>query len=203
MLIVAILSVRSCRKAATWLIQEDLTNKADALVFLMGSFSDRVLQTDDLYKQGLADQVLIVKASNKAAAALEARGIPVVNETRQVCDALVALGIPEDKVITIPGDATSTQMEAMIVREYILNHTSLDSLILVSSPFHTRRASLIFKTAFKNTATPVCIFSSPSSYSIHDAEKWWRSREMVQRVLMEYMKLANFVLFEKSDLKKE
>jgi len=199
--LVAIISVRSCRKAATWLIEEDVRVKADAIVFLMGSLPDRVLQTADLYEQDLAELVLIVEASSGAGKALEARGVKLISETTQVCDALIALGIPQEHIIVLPGYATSTQMEATIVRDYVLNRSGLDSLILVTSPFHTRRAAKIFRYAFRKASRPVSIFSSPSSYTELDAEKWWRNREMVQRVIMEYMKLANFVFFEKSLLK--
>ena len=199
LLILAIVSVRSCRKAASWLIEEDLPVKADAIVFLIGSLPDRVLQTADLYEQELV-RVLIVEPGIGAGKALEERGVPIIRESKLVCDALTALGIPEDHLIVLPGDATSTQMEAMIVREYVSHRSDLDSLILVSSLFHTKRASMIFRSTFKNAAKPVYIFSSPSPYTEMDAAKWWRNREAAQRVLMEYIKLANFVLFEKGAL---
>jgi len=77
------------------------------------------------------------------------------------------------------------------------------SLILVSSAPHTRRASMIFKAAFKNSEKPVCIFCSPSPYTVFNAEKWWKRKDDIETVLLEYLKLMNFVLFDRHKLKQE
>jgi uncharacterized SAM-binding protein YcdF (DUF218 family) len=201
LIFLAFVSVRSCRKAASWLMEDDLPPRADAIVLLMGSLPDRVLQTADLYEQDIVKHVIIVEPAIGAGKALEARGVPVIRESTQVCSALLALGVPEEALIVLPGDASSTQMEAIIVRDYTSNRTDLDSLIIVSSLFHTKRASMIFRTAFKKSPEPVYIFSSPSSYTELDPDKWWKNREAVQRVLMEYIKLASFICFEKGALK--
>jgi len=201
LIFLALLSVRSCRKAASWLIEENLPPGADAIVLLMGSLPDRVLQSADLYMQDIVKHVLIVEPAIGAGKALEARGVPVIRESSQVCTALLALGVPEEALIVLPGDASSTQMEAMIVRDYLSGRPDMDSLIIVSSLFHTKRASLIFRSAFKNSPEPVYIFSSPSSYTDMAPDKWWKNREAVQRVLMEYIKIASFILFEKGALK--
>lgn len=62
-LVIAVVSVRSCCKAGSWLVKEDELEKADAIVILMGSISDRVLQVADLYHQKYANKVLVVEAS--------------------------------------------------------------------------------------------------------------------------------------------
>jgi len=71
-------------------------------------------------------------------------------------------------------------MEATIVREYLTDKPCIDTLLLVSSAPHTRRAYLIFKYAFRKSDMPVQVVCSPSSYTNFDAENWWRSREDVQ-----------------------
>jgi uncharacterized SAM-binding protein YcdF (DUF218 family) len=201
--IIIISYVGSCRKAGQWLVKEDEPVNADAIVILMGTIPDRVLQTADLYKQGLARKVIIVEASMGAYKALKVRGAHIISNTEQVRNALVAIGIPADSIIILPGDATSTQMEAMIIREYLKNKPVIDTILLVSSAQHTRRASMIFKTAFRNSEKPVYILCSPSTYTNFDAKNWWRSKEGIQTVLMEYVKMANFVLFDRRELKKE
>jgi uncharacterized SAM-binding protein YcdF (DUF218 family) len=193
----------ACRKAGTWLVKEDVPVHADAIVILMGSISDRVLQTVDLYKQGLARKVIIVEESMGANKALEARGIRIISNTNQVLNALATLGVPADSIIILPGDATSTQMEAEIIRKYIITKPDIDTLLLVSSAPHTRRASMIFKSAFRKAKEPIAILCSPSAYTNFDAKNWWRNKEGIQTVLMEYVKMANFVLFDRRELKKE
>jgi len=200
--IIIILYVGSCYRAGVWLVKEDdeLVH-ADVIVILMGSITDRALQAVDLYRQGLAGKLIIVQASIGAYKALEARGAHIISNTKYICDAIVALGIPSDSITILPGDATSTQMEAMIIREYLSTKPGIDTLLLVSSASHTRRASMIFKSAFRNAGMQVYVVCSPSTYTNFDAEKWWRSKEGIQTVLLEYLKIVNFVLFERRELK--
>ena len=200
--IVLLLLVGSCRKAGTWLVKDDEQKQADAVVMLMGSISDRVLQIADLYGQNVTGKVLIVEESMGAYRALEERGAHIVSNTEQARNALVVLGIPGDSIVILEGDATSTQMEAEIVRDYLSTNHGIKTLLLVSSAPHTRRASLIFKTALKSLESPVTVCCSPSTYTNFGAEKWWRSKEDIQDVLMEYLKMGNFFLFERRRLRR-
>lgn len=133
--------------------------------------------------------------------ALEERSVHIISNTKQVVDAIVTLGIPSDSITIVPGDASSTQMEAMIIREYLANKPGMDTLLLVSSSDHTRRASMIFISAFRNSEKAVHILCSPSNYTNFNAEKWWKSKEGVQTVVMEYLKMGNFWVFEKRKLR--
>ena len=64
-----------------------------------------------------------------------------------------------------------------------------------------RRASMIFKAAFRDADMPVFIGCSPSTYSDFDAKYWWRGKEDIQTVISEFVKMASFVMFEKRDLR--
>jgi len=131
---------------------------------------------------------------------LNAKGVQIISNTKQVKDSFLTLGIPSDKIIILPGDAVSTQMEAVIVRDYCTSRSDIDTLLLVSSAHHTRRASMKFKSAFRKEGIPVTILCSPSVYSFYDPHKWWRDKEGIQKVLLEYIKIANFLLFERREL---
>jgi uncharacterized SAM-binding protein YcdF (DUF218 family) len=187
-------------ESRSWLVKDDPKEHADAMVILMGGISDKVMQASDLYAQKMAGKVIIVEESMGAYEAIKVRGACVISNTQQVCDVVVALGIPADSIIILPGEATSTQMEAMIIREYIKEYSGIDTLILISSAPHTRRASMIFKTALRRAEDKIFIICSPSAYTNFDSGKWWRSKEGIQTVLAEYLKMANFVLFEKMEL---
>ena len=201
-LVILLLAVGSCRKAGTWLVKSDDLEHADAIILLMGSISDRVLQTSDLYHENVAGKVWIVEEGMGAYRTLEERGVQIISNTTQVRDALITLGIPADSIVILPGDATSTQMEAEITRDYLVTQNGIDTLLLVSSANHTRRAFKIFEAAFSPFEEPVALYCSPSNYTNFDAEKWWRRRDDIQDVFMESLKLANFVLFERRELRK-
>jgi uncharacterized SAM-binding protein YcdF (DUF218 family) len=193
--------IGGCRRAGVWLVREDVPKHADAMVILMGNFPERVLQAVDLWKERKADRIIIVEESMGPFQVLEQRGARIVGSTEQAASSLVAMGVPADSITILPGDARSTLDEARAVRRYIAYKWPADTLLLVSSAAHMRRASMIFKAAFNHSASPVYIGSSPSAYSNFDPKHWWRDKEGIQYVLTEYLKIGSFVLFEKKKLK--
>jgi uncharacterized SAM-binding protein YcdF (DUF218 family) len=197
LLIVGILYVGGCRRAGSWLVKEDVPAHADVMVILMGNFPDRVLQAVDLYRGGRTDRVIIVEESMGPFSILESRGADIISNSEQARNSCVALGIPADSITILPGNARSTQTEAIVVRNYLAGIPAIDTLLLVSSASHMRRASMIFKAAFRDSETPIYIVCSPSAYSNFNADRWWRRKEDIQMVLTEFVKIGSFVVFEK------
>ncbi len=159
----------------------------------------------------MAGEVWIVEEGSGALGILEERGVSIISTTQQVHGALISLGIPAGSIVILPGGATSTQMEVEIIRDFLASRQGTealwpgqagkDTLLVVSSAPHMRRASMIFNAAFKSLDQPVVICCSPSPYTKFNAEKWWRDKDDIQDVVLEYLKILNFVFFEKKDLK--
>jgi uncharacterized SAM-binding protein YcdF (DUF218 family) len=196
-MIITILYISGCRRAGNWLVKEDVPAHADAMVILMGNIPDRVLQSADLYNEGRAGRVMIVHENIGPFRTLEARGVFIISTTDQARNACIDLGIPADSITILPGDARSTLEEAIVIRNYVSDKTTIDTLLLVSSAPHMRRASMIFKAALKDSKKTVYIGCSPSAYTNFNADMWWRSKEDIQAVLSEFVKIGSFVLFEK------
>lgn len=188
------------RNAGTWLVKNDQLYKADAMVILMGSIPDRLLQTADLYQQHHASKLIIVQEGVGPYRQLEARGVSIIRSTQQCRNAAVTLGIPADSIIILPGDARSTQQEATIIRDYLKMHSGIDTITLVTSADHTRRASMIFEKAFRSQGMKVIVQSCPSKYTDYTGKGWWKNKEGIQTVLMEYIKMGNFWFFERRKL---
>jgi len=201
-LVILLLAAGTCRRAGSWLVKDDAPLHADVMVLLMGNLSDRVLQVDDLYKQGTATRVWIVEPYSDDYQTLEDRGVHIFTDTDRALRALGGLGIPAERVEILPGNASSTKMEAESVRDYLRTAADVDTLLLVSSSYHTRRAFKIFKTAFRAMEDPPVLVCSASDYSDFQPEKWWKEREDIQEVVLEYMKMTSFFLFEKRKLKR-
>jgi len=159
------------------------------------------MEAADLYHEGKAARMLIVYESMGPYQQLESRGAEVIRTTQQARDAAVALGVPADSITMLPGDARSTIDEAKAVKSYIRDKPDIDTLLIVSSPAHMRRSSIIFKVALRNMPGEVVVGCSPSSYSGFNPDKWWRRREDIQVVLSEYVKIGIFQLIEKRRLK--
>jgi len=202
-LILLFLYSAGCRRAGVWLVRDEMPLHADAMVILMGSFAERVAHGVDLYSTGKADRMIIVEESMGSYRELTGRGVPIISHSSQAGSAALKLGVPADSIILLPGDARSTLSEAMIVRKYLKDISSIDTIILVSSPAHLRRASIIFKNAFRNLPEPVFVGCSPSAYSSFSPDKWWRRKEDIQTVLTEYLKTGSFLLIEKRQLKSQ
>lgn len=181
--------------AGRWLIKDDSPVHGDAMVLLTGSIADRVLETADKYEEGTAGRIIIVAESMGEYKILEERGVSLISSTNQICKALVALGVPSDSITVLPGDAESTMEEAMVIDNYLTGQNAIDTIILVSSKTHTRRASMIFNHVLRKSGKNITVLCSPSRYTGFNAARWWTKKEDIQDVVLEYVKLASFVLF--------
>ena len=189
-----------CRRAGLWLVKEEVPAHAQAMILLMGTYPEKVLQAADLYNAGSADRLIIVSESIGAYLTLEERGAAVISTTKQARDAAVVLGISDSCINMLPGNALSTLDEALAVRKYLAGNPGLDTLLLVSSPAHMRRANIIFSAVLNDAGNETYIGISPSEYSSFNPHRWRRRREDIQAVLTEWVKIMSFVIFERGKL---
>jgi len=201
--VILLLAVGSCRKAGSWLVKEDIPEHADVMLLLTGTLADRVLQVGDLYGEKMAEKVWIVQDRLGPRTELEKRGVKLLSGSGQAREAMIGLGIPEDSIVILPGDAASTMMEAESVRDFLKTQTGVDTLLLVTASSHTRRAYNTFKAAFSSLEDAPELYCSPSKYSEFHAKHWWKNKEDIQDVVYEYVKIINFLFFEKRKLRKE
>jgi uncharacterized SAM-binding protein YcdF (DUF218 family) len=197
LLVISLVYIGGCRRAGEWLVKDDRPSHADAMIMLMGGFSDRVLHASDLYREGISGRLFMVEDYMGPYRMLEERGVEIITNSEQVRNAAVHLGIPADSIEILPGEARSTLSEAMVVRDMLLRNTGIDTLLIVSSASHTRRARIIFSSVFRDTGVPVTVLSSPSSYTSFSASDWWKDKEGIQAVLSEYIKVASYLIFER------
>ncbi len=94
------------RNAGHWLVKENNAVRADAMVVLMGSIPNTVLQTADLYNQNVAGRVIIVGPGINEYKNLESRGVFLPSNSTQTRNALVALGLPSESIVILPGYKT-------------------------------------------------------------------------------------------------
>ncbi len=182
-------------RMGTYLVRQDKLMKGDALVILMGNIPDRTLEALDLYNEGYARKIIIVMAGRYGIEVFRQKGIPLDGQTAIARKALIGSGVPADSIIILPGDAKSTRDEAVAVRKYAELHPQLDTLLLVSSSYHSRRATFVFNKTLGKLDHPVTVISCPSKYTGFHSKNWWRDRESAKLVFFEYLKLANVRLF--------
>lgn len=150
--------------AGTFLVRRDKLVKGDAILILMGSIADRVLEASDIYNAKYADNLLIVEENMEAVELLLSRGAHLLSNTTQCRNIAVELGIPLQNITIIPGGATSTIMEAKLVSNFIRQSGNIDTLLVVTSPSHSRRAGWIISKTFQKYKLSITVITCPSKY---------------------------------------
>ena len=170
---------------ANYLVNTDTPlQKADLIFVLNGDYNTRPFTASDLYKQGFAPLVAISQAQSSPAQLL---GL-VDNPTDIAVEVMKLRGVPSDRLLVLNniGPVTSTFDEARALRGYIETH-KLNSVILVTSAFHTRRSRWIFEREL--AGVPVRLLVTAAPHIGFDTSNWWQSEEGLIFLNNEYIKL--------------
>jgi uncharacterized SAM-binding protein YcdF (DUF218 family) len=173
-----------------WLQYQPPLEKGDYLVPLAGD-DNRLLTAVELYKQGYAPTILLSNAYvpplNRAEKLQGELGHPVVDPHQLRREILDHLGVPATATAEFGQSHISTTAEAESLRQYLGDRAV--KVILVTSPFHARRATIVFKSVmpraqFVVAVTPEYRLSNP----------WWRDQGSALLTMSEVMKLTFFWL---------
>ena len=188
-------SVLVARQLGRFLVVADpLPRRADAIVVLAGSPSDRTLETARLYHAGVAPRVVLTRESlPRGAAALRSRGIRLPEGHDLSRQALLGLGVPPDAIRVLGRRTASTRSEAETIARWACGN-GVRRLVVVTSPSHTRRARLILRRAL---GSEVALTVRPAPDALFPATHWWRRRRAMKDVLGEYQKLLAFWTLER------
>jgi uncharacterized SAM-binding protein YcdF (DUF218 family) len=173
-----------------YLIVEHPPEESDLIICLAGGNVDRGLATADAFQKGLAPRIFMAREEpDDGYDLLRERGINYPENVDLMMMLLEQLGVSRSAVLTSDRTVDSTIDEA----EYIRNLTTKrgdKSLILITSPMHSRRAWLTFKKIFEETDVRILVL--PSYYSEFNPEDWWEQRKYVREVIIEYQKLIYY-----------
>ena len=173
-----------------YLVVEHPPVNSDLIVCLAGGNVERGLATAELYRKGLASKVFVAREIiPDGYEILKRRGVSYPETRDQMVFLLKGLGVPESAILTSDTPAESTAMEAALVGK-LVKEKHYRSVLLVTSPLHSRRAWLVFRKAMKGEGVRVTVM--PTSYSKFRAEDWWKTRRYVRDVLLEYQKLIYY-----------
>jgi len=175
-----------------YLVVQHPVERSDVMVCLAGGDVERGLASADLFATGLAPRIVISReASPDGLETLRQRGIDYPESIDRMMMILKGLGVPESAVIRNDRPMESTFHEAETVAA-LVSANQYRSLILITSPTHSRRAWLTFRRAIP--AKEVRIAVMPTPYSGFRAEDWWKTRRFVREVILEYQKLIYYKL---------
>ncbi len=170
--------------------------KADAIVVFAGGvgesgragqgYEERVQQAVNLYKKGYAGKIIF---SSRYAYFFE--------EVFMMKVLAVSLKVPEGDII-LEDKATSTYQNVKFTKE-ILGKEKMNGILLVSSPYHMRRALLVFNKIAKDievTCTPVpnSLFYAHPQRDSYGRKNWERINfKQIKGIIHEYLGIIYYL----------
>ncbi|MGB8217133.1 MAG: YdcF family protein [Candidatus Methanoperedens sp.] len=156
---------------ASFLVFKTNLQHADVIIILGGD-NERVPYGVKLYKSNYSDKIIVT--GGRAELSKE--------------EAINLGAAPKD--VILEDKSTTTYEDAQFSRNIMLQN-NFTSAIVVSSPYHMRRASWLFGRVFKNDN--ITLLYSPVDNSWFKVEKWWTNEREIQIVIYEYAKLIYYM----------
>lgn len=164
-------------KIGEYIYKNDGVSHADVIVVLSGEQSERVEYGVKLFKEGWARKGRIIMTGGPGVWKYSRASL-----MKKYAEHLGILG----KAILIADKARSTEEEAKYTKEILMNQ-GYKSIILVTSPYHSKRAYKIFQSVM---GKEIKIISTPVENSWFKSDEWWKRRRDRAMVLSEYSKFV-------------
>ena len=163
-----------------WLDVSDPLVKADAIVAISGDTGARADTAIALWKQGYAPLLIFSGGSSDPES---------VASAELMKRSAVAAGVPANAIV-VEGASATTEQNAERVAE-LMKARGLSSAILVTSPYHQRRAAMLFEREFGRVA--LSFRNHPADDPDWDPNLWWTSDPSRSLTLVELAKLGALV----------
>ena len=174
----------------------DLSKKSDAIVVLGGSYF-RPLYAAELYNQGVAPVIYVSRPiERKDRELLKGVGVILPLQEEVFGRLLQKKGVPGGAIRFFGNSVISTAQEAQALKKEIGNERK--TLILVTSPYHVRRAKMVFEDVL-----PECtVLAMGTPYEVFP-KRWWSTRQSALKTVNETVKIFFYMLggqFESDDV---
>jgi uncharacterized SAM-binding protein YcdF (DUF218 family) len=161
--------------------------KSDAVVAISGGETDsRALEAIKLYKKGLASTIIF------SGAALDPNGPSNARAMRRLA---IAQNVPESAIMLDENSANTEQNAEGVGR--IIKQNNFHRIILVTSPYHQRRASLAFRATLPSS---VGILNHSTTDENWRRSEWWANKYSRELTLSELQKVAYVLLIDRNKL---
>jgi uncharacterized SAM-binding protein YcdF (DUF218 family) len=170
-------------KAVKYLYYKDELKPADVIVVIPGSETEySVAHGAKLFKEGWARKDKIILSGGNA--------IWKYTWSSLMKEQALSLGVPVNAIF-LEEKSSSTKENALFTKKIIKKHR-YTSLILVTSPYHSKRANIIFRKIMGNE---IKVLSAPSEESRFQFKDWWKRERDRKAVFIEFFKLFWFSVF--------
>ncbi|MFA5114245.1 MAG: YdcF family protein [Candidatus Margulisiibacteriota bacterium] len=165
---------------ADYLYARDSLDRADLIIVLGGDNNgERVAEAVTLYQAGYAPRLLM-------------SGGPLawhLTNAQWMKKQAVESGVPAGAIAQ--QDRSLSTLDDALLCLPLAKQFGCRTVILVTSPYHSRRASIVFKKVFAPEG--IRVISYPVRQSVFNPDKWWTRYEDMTAVVWEYA--ANVIYF--------
>ncbi len=181
LLFIALGTYALLRKAGSYLVYSDELEPSSAIVVLSGGTESRMKEALKLYKDGYGKVIILTETGRQT------EGYEYLNSFDMRIQ-LLNNGVPDGNIIITDLTVNTTVDEAGAVRD-LLKNRQYGSAIVVTDPYHTRRAAKIFHDLFGDTGIRIVI--RPVRDSWYKPKTWFLSKSGWKFTISEYLKLVS------------
>lgn len=178
------------------LIADRQLDRADAIIILSGAadYAQRARGGADAFNTGAAPRIFITDDNQRGGWDDNEKGNPYFVERMQ--SALIGHGVPLSAIERIPGQVSGTADEAESVIR-IARERDYESLLIITSDYHSRRALWTFEHVAKSESPELTIglMRTQSGDKYPDRYTWWLTPRGWRTVGAEYVKFCWYWLF--------
>lgn len=185
--VLLVLGLVGLRALGAYLIVPSDAQSSNVIIVLSGGDEARMRTALQLYNEKYASMIILTETGDVVEGYEHLHSFDMRIQ-------LLANGVPSGNILLTDGVASSTMDEARLVKNLMLIQ-QMKSGIIVTDPYHTRRAFEIFQKEFKDTDIHLSIQSTYGSW--YNANTWFFHIDGWRFTLLEYAKM----LAEKFDIK--
>jgi len=174
-----ILGLLGLRALGAYLIVSSDVQASDSIIVLSGGDETRMRTALQIYNENYARIIILTETGDVV------EGYEHLNSF-DLRIQLLTNGVPSGNILLTDEVVSSTKDEARVVKNLMLSQ-QMKSGIIVTDPFHTRRAFYIFKQEFKDTDIHLSI--QPTYDSWYNARTWFLKISGWRFTFLEYAKL--------------
>jgi uncharacterized SAM-binding protein YcdF (DUF218 family) len=188
-LAVAALTAGAMAWLGPWLVVDEPLMASDAIFVTHGVTPHRELEGAALFLEGWAPRVALTRARDTLPAAVRRlAGEPEPQE--RSARVLARRGVPDGAIVKLDRVVDNTEQELEADFEHARRH-GWRRVIVVSSPYHTRRIRVIWNARFQRDVPAIV---RATRYEPVDPSRWWRSGRALEDVAHEVLGIVNFRL---------
>jgi uncharacterized SAM-binding protein YcdF (DUF218 family) len=172
-----------------WLVVSEPLTHSDAILVMDGQTPQRELEGAALFLDGWAPRIALTHPRDTLAPEVRRLAGDWVPQER-AARVLRRRGVPETAIVKLGPVVDNTMQELAAGFEHA-RAQGWQRVILVSSPYHTRRVRIMWDARFQREIPAIV---RATRYEPVDPTRWWRSRRPLEDVVHEVFGIANFFL---------